>query len=258
MSGIPVYTQSPINPAKAAAVTPQTAAPQTQTMPLAPNQAPATTTALPSTTSSYPSARPGATAPTPTSAAQRYAPVQPTPTTQTEQYSPPAPQPGAVPTPMNSFENILPPPPKAGASFQAYQAPQTSATPPISQPYPPQMSYPPPTNPLSGQPSSSSTSTTTAPSAAYPVPLPNEGYGAPRQSLEHPPGYHQNVYASELTSDQRRAQDANNTPSGLGGYGSSEGTGELDYWETAKKWASSAGEKLSEGEKEVWRRINKE
>ena len=78
----------------------------------------------------------------------------------------------------------------------------------------------------------------------------------PRRSLEHPLGYQQNVYASEQTSNQRRAQEAN--MSGIGALDTSENVGDMDLLNTAKKWAQQAGEKISEAEAEVWRRINKE
>jgi hypothetical protein len=108
--------------------------------------------------------------------------VQPTPTTKTQDYGPPAPQPGAVPTPSKAMNCNLPPPPKAGETY--HPPPQTTGP----QPYPPQMSIPPPTNAYGAQPPSSSTSTSTAPSTSYPVPVQSEEYGAPRRSLEHPPG----------------------------------------------------------------------
>jgi hypothetical protein len=82
--------------------------------------------------------------------------------------------------------------------------------------------------------------------------------------LEHPPGYQQNVYASELTAEQKRVREANNTTSLRalgGGHEDSEKIGGIDaegVWNAAKKWAQSAGEKISEAEAEVWRRINKE
>ena len=256
MSGIPVYTQSPINTAsKPSGTTPQTTAPQAQLSPSAPNPAPATTTGV--SVSSYPPAQPGAAAiPAPTAAAQRYAPLQPTPTTQTQPEGPPAPKPGAVPTPTS--RNTIPPPPRAG---ETYHPPQQTAAPtqPTSMPqtYPPQMSIPPPTNAIGAQAPASSTNTTNKPSSSYPVALPSGEYGAPRRSLEHPPGYHQNVYASEQMSEQRRAQEASNA-SGLGGV-STENTGGIDsdsMWDTAKTWAAKAGEKISEAEAEVWRKIN--
>lgn len=191
MSGIPVYTQSPINAAMADGTGPRTAAAvPTQGTQSGPNTNTATTTAIPSSTSSYPAARPGAPAmPAPTSAAQRYAPMQPTLTTRLEEQGPPPPQPGAVPTPLNSKSN-LPPPPKAGEKFIP---PQTA----MPQPYPPQMNIPPPTNTYRGQPPSSSTSTTTTSSPPYPTALPSDNYDAPRRSLKHPPG-------GQLISKRRR------------------------------------------------------
>ncbi len=256
MSGIPVYTQSPIYGAtKPSGTTPQTAAPQAQPSPSAPNPAPATTTAI--SGSSYPPAQPGAAAiPAPTAAAQRYTPLQPTPTTQTQPVGPPAPIPGAVPTPTS--RNAIPPPAKTG---ETYHPPRQTATltqlTSVPQTYPPQMSILPPTNAIGAQAPSASTSTTNNPSSSYPVALPSGEYGAPRRSLEHPPGYHQNVYASEQTSERRRAQEANNT-SGFGGI-SAENAGGIDsdsMWNTAKNWAAKAGEKISEAEAEVWRKIN--
>ena len=248
MSGIPIYTQSPINASKAPGATLQTATS------FAPNPAPATTTA--SSTPSYPPAQPGAAAPAPTAAAQRYAPMQPTPTTKTDNESPPAPQPGAVPTPPS--RSTVPPPPKVG---ETYQPPNPFSMP---RPYPPQMSIPPPTSAYGAQPPTSSTRTANAPSSAYPAPIQGD-YEATRRSLEHPLGYQQNSYASEPSSDQRQGQDAANTSSnlgGLGGYGSSEkGSGGLDaesVWNTAKTWVTAAGEKISETEQEIWRRINRE
>lgn len=122
------------------------------------------------------------------------------------------------------------------------------------------MAIPPPTSAYGAQPPTSSTSTSTTASSTYPAPLPNADYGAPRRSLEHPPGYQQNLYASELSSDQRRAQDAaNNSSGGLGGYGGSEkgGIDAESMWNTASKWVTAAGNKLSETEEEIWRRINR-
>lgn len=242
MTGIPVYTQAPINAAKASGTSPQTTAPSSQT-----TSGPSTTTAVP--TSSYPPAQPGAAAfPAPTATAQRYAPVQPTPTTKADADSP-APQPGAVPTPLG--KSSLPPPPKAGETYH----PQQTAAPTQQQPYPPQMSIPPPTNAY-GQPPHASTATTNAPLGSYPASIPEVGG---RRSLEHPPGYQQNVYASEMTSDQRRAQEAANYSStSQDSKDSIAGIDTEGVWNTAKKWIGQAGEKISEAEAEVWRKINKE
>ncbi|TVY22828.1 hypothetical protein LHYA1_G008618 [Lachnellula hyalina] len=255
MSGIPIYTQSPLNaPSKASGVTPQTAAPNVEASPVAPQYVPATTTSIP--TSSYPPARPGAAAfPAPTgTAAQRYAPLQPTKTTSSEAERPPPPQPGAAPIP--SSRNV--PPPKDGETFRPEQT--SAPQPPTSRPLPSQMSIPPPSSAFGGPPPTSSTATSNTPSSSYPVQIPSTESGGPRRSLEHPPGYHQNVYASDQTSEQRRAQETINASSALGGRESTENFGAMDsgsIWNTAKKWTQQAGEKISEAEAEVWRKINK-
>jgi len=185
MSGIPVYTQSPINAATAVGAGPRTAvAASTHGTQNGPNTNTATTTAIPSSTSSYPAARPGAPAmPAPSSTAQRYVPTQPTRTTKVEDEGPLPPQPGAVPAPPISMRSNLPPPPKAGEKFKP-PPPQTA----MRQPYPAQMSIPPPTNAYGTQPPLSSTSTTATSSSPCPVALPSDNYDAPRRSLEHPPG----------------------------------------------------------------------
>jgi hypothetical protein len=245
MSGIPVYTQSPISAAKASGRTSQTATPQSSTS----ISATATTTA--SSTSSYPPAQPGSAAfPAPTSAAQqRYAPLQPTRTTKPDE-GPATPQPGAVPTPIS--RSTIPPPPKAGESYHPPQQTEGSVQP---RAYPPQMSIPPPTSAYRAQPLTSSTTTSTSASILYPVGIPSAD-DPPRRSLEHPPGYHQNIHASELTNQQKRAQEANRS-----GFSTGDGASDLDtegVWNTAKKWAAQAGERISEAEAEVWRRVTKE
>lgn len=244
MSGIPIYTQSPINAAKPSGVTPQTAAPQAQSR--SQNPAPATTTST--SASTYPPAQPSAVSyPGPT-AAPRVAQatlLQPTPTTRVDDEGPPPPQPGNLPMPFN--RKSIAPPPKAGERYRPQETAPVLA-PGTEQPH--QMGIPPPTHGI--QPLRSSTSTTTTASASYPIAIPSE----PRRSLEHPVGYQQNVYASELTSDQRRAQEAN--MSQIGAHTTSKNLEGVDFLNTAKKWAQQAGEKLSEAEAEVWRRINKE
>lgn len=254
MSGIPVYTSSPVQAAKAPGQIPRTTAPP------APNSDPLTSDSAPTaanaSASSYPQARPGASAmPAPTAAAQRYAPLRPTPTTKTDDIGPPAPQPGAVPTP--SSRSAVPPPPKL---CESYQQPSSAAPPQASSP-PAQMEYAPPSMTDGSQPPKASTRTDNTPSTPYPVQLPT-AVEDPRQSLEHPPGYQQNVYASELTSDQRRAQAtelANSSSTfGISHTGSAGGFDDAGLWNTAKKWAQQAGEKISATEQEVWKKINKE
>ncbi len=251
MSGIPIYSQSPINAAKPSGVTPQTATPQAQSR--SQNPGPATTTTTTTTTTStptpnYPPAQPSAVSyPGPTAAPRvAQAPLlQPTPTTRVDDEGPPPPQPGSLPMPLN--RKSIPPPYKAGERYRPQETAPVLA-PGKEQPY--QMAFPPPTHGI--QPLRSSKSTTTTASASYPVAIPSE----PRRSLEHPVGYQQNVYASELTSDQRRAQEAN--MSQIGAHANSENLEDVDFLNTAKKWAQQAGEKISEAEAEVWRRINKE
>lgn len=231
MAPIPVYSKAPINAAKAAAVNPQTAESQSGASPPAPVS---TTT---SATSSYPAAQPGAVAfPGPTAAPQRHTPMYPSPTTNTAEQGPPAPQPGAVPTPLH--KNTLPPPPKAGETYN-----------PPAPTMPPQMAIPPPTSAYGSQ---QPTSTSTSGQMSYPIGIPAQAEVQTRRSLEHPPGYQQNNYASEvISSDQRRMQEAN-----LSNLDTGDGAGGI--WDTAKKWASTAGEKMQAAEAETWRRINKE
>jgi len=194
MTGIPVYTQSPISTAKADGITPKTAAPPSGTTTSAPAANPATTTAAASTTSSYPAAKPGAypaPAPTnfsgqPTGPAHNYIPSPPTPTKTTGDDGPPAPQPGAVPVAPSSIRSNLPPPPKAGEKYLP-PAPQTASP----QPYLPQMGYSSPSTIY--QPPTSSTVTASTPSRSYPVAVPTQSLYvvdnvAPRTSFEHPPG----------------------------------------------------------------------
>lgn len=237
MSGIPVYTSSPINAAKASGTTPQTALPYS-------NPASVPATAITTSSSSYAAAQPGAFAfPAPTGTAQRYAPpLQPTPTTKTDQGLPAAPQSGAAPVPTS--RNVLPPPPKAGQTYQP-------ATP--SQ-YPPQMNIPPPTSTYRGIPPSSTTSTSTTASMAYPIGL-SSAEAAPRGSLEHPPGYHQDIHASELTNEQMRMREANESAQDTG---EGAGVGAEGVWDRAKQWATTAGEKIQSAEAEVWRKVGKE
>ncbi|KAI9679751.1 MAG: hypothetical protein M1817_004765 [Caeruleum heppii] len=191
--------------------------------------------------------------------------------------------------------STLPPPPKAGemAKSAALQPsnPPAAATSSASQPYPPQMSYASPTSNLR---SGASTATSSIPSipmpnsnptaipfSQAPPPPPSSGQNPPA-NLAHPPGYIQNPFAAELTPAQRAAQEASQShESGLPGFGGGIGGGgsnntstgvgarsrsnsvlhvddpaEEGFWDTARKWVKVAGEKASEAEEEVWRRIN--
>jgi hypothetical protein len=92
-------------------------------------------------------------------------------------------------------------------------------------------------------------------STAFVVP-----YSAGQTDPSHPPGYQQNVNADQFTSSQREEQhNAARSSSGWGmGLGGGDGgdSGE-GVWGAARKWAQTAGDKLSAAENEVWRRINK-
>lgn len=115
--------------------------------------------------------------------------------------------------------------------------------------YPPQMSIPAPTTPYSQL----GTATASAPSYALPghLPGPTASAGA-GGSLSHPPGYQQNPNTTGL---DRYQQDVQNSP--LAYDGRDGGDSDDGVWNSARKWAQVAGEKLSAAEDEVWRRINK-
>ncbi|RGP67781.1 hypothetical protein FLONG3_8400 [Fusarium longipes] len=242
MPPIPIHTSSPIVAAKPSGVTPKTAEPGD---PVAPSEVPASNEVP---TSTYPAAQPGArpSIPAPTGVPQAFAPIQPTPTRTTMDSSPPAPQPGAVPEPPSGSQ--LPAPPKAGETLTDAQAQTTQM--------PPQMSYAPLSSGSEFTAPRSSTVT-----AAGPSPMAGLGPtavlgGAGGSDFSHPPGYHQNVHASEFTSSQRAAHEASVAQErGPPLIGDDEGEG---VWSAAKKWASAAGESLAAAEHEVWKRINKE
>lgn len=255
MSGIEIHTQDPINLAEATGETPQTAytsKPQTSSQPSA--------TTAPS--NSYPAAQPGAARSTPTST------VAPS-----SAHGPPPPQPGAAPVPAppaTTAKATLPPPPKAGERPmppEYYAPPQPSfAQPAHSQPYPSQMSQPPPGHPAYGVPPGSTTSATTIPSYTHHAPstsLPISGELPGRTSLEHPPGYVQNPYASDMTPAQRLAaeQRENESESISPSLGYNDGArrssnadfGEEDsVWQMAKKGLKKTGEEASKLHGRIW------
>ncbi|KAL1839376.1 hypothetical protein VTK73DRAFT_4055 [Phialemonium thermophilum] len=228
MPPIPIHTQSPINPAKASGVTPQTreAAPDETS-----GSVPATTTTAGAASENqaqpaYPPARPGAVpslpVPTATAGVARHDPsLQPTPTRSVEQQGPPPPQPGAVPVPPGHRHAGAPPPTATGAPSGPPSASFTAS----------QLDIPAPAVPYAQRGTAS---------AAAP-------------NTEHPGGYRQNANASEFSSQQRAAHDM--FPGPGGGVDGDED--EAGVWDSAKKWAQTAGEKLSAAESEVWRRINK-
>ncbi|KAF7879378.1 hypothetical protein EAF04_000574 [Stromatinia cepivora] len=231
----------------------------------------------------------------PPAAAVTTAKPEPARTIKEDSDVPPAPQPGAFPKPTTGFAGnrnalqtkTVPPPPRAGSSYAVSNdaMPQNTSAGQVGlekndSGYPPQMMIPPPS--ITRAPFSSTVTVDAATAAQtessyrtmHPQPVPvreaygqraqqgNEGYGYERRSLEHlehPRGYVQNAYAAEMSSYQRRAMDIYEGQEGNGGSGGASGGGEEEgIWGSAKRWVGSAGSKLSEGEKEVWRRINGE
>ncbi|KAL9101973.1 MAG: hypothetical protein Q9163_002831 [Psora crenata] len=188
----------------------------------------------------------------------------------------PVPHPGVVPTsssPASTSKAPLPPPPKVGEAFQPSTkfGPRPTAHP---QDWPPQMSYAPPDPMTSGVPPSSTTSTSTHPSfspSAPPTKLPtlaNGPFQAP--NLDHPPGYVQNPYASEMTAEQRLAlhHEEHRHQSGSLGYTDNRpraGSASARFdeigeaWEGAKKWVmqkgGEVGEKVGELHERVWESV---
>ncbi|OAA47251.1 hypothetical protein BBO_02706 [Beauveria brongniartii RCEF 3172] len=243
-----------------------------------------------------PAARPSIPAATssasfsPRGATGHAAAMLPTPTQQliSDSNSPPAPQPGAVPIPPGaataaaaaSTSSTLPPPPKSGETLGPEHTGAAAAQPPRA--LPAQLSYPPPT---------ASHTSLRGTSAAVPSPYEVGGVGGGgggggsvqllpginrATDLSHPPGYQQDAQAAEFSSGQRAAHEAyvaqhsNRLTSGLvmgmglgagGGGGGEAGAGDAEgttIWNTAKKWASAAGDTLAAAEGEVWKAVNKD
>ncbi|KAM0456218.1 hypothetical protein ACHAPV_007466 [Trichoderma viride] len=231
---VQVHTSSPINATKATGITPKTQQPEGEGHQARP---PPPTTSLGSPTA-YPPAQPGArpSLPVQTGAPQPTSTYMPS-STQEVNSSPPPPQPGAVPSPPGG-QSHLPPPPKAGETLQQAQ----------TVPMPPQMSYqlPASVHPTQGG-SSTSTSTVYSPSVPHPTLIQTS-----EPDFSHPPGYQQNTNAADFSRDQREAYNASlNQESYLAHEAES-------VWNTAKKWATAAGDSIAAAENEVWKRINKE
>ncbi|KAH7170234.1 hypothetical protein EDB81DRAFT_876276 [Dactylonectria macrodidyma] len=248
MPAIPIYASSPINAQKASGVTPKTAAPNDTEAQIRGEAS------SPCPTRTYPAAQPEArpALPVPTGSLGTPSKPQPTPTRTAAYVSPPPPQPGAFPTPTTRGTN-LPPPPKAGEVLRAERpqagsvskSPQMAAYAPLGAPEVP----------------------TRRLSATIPIPAPFSdplGGRLDGGDLSNPPGYFQNVNASEFSSSQRAAHDvavARDTADktsishrmSLSADDDDEGV-----WSAAKKWASAAGEGLAAAEQEVWKRINKD
>jgi hypothetical protein len=268
MAGIQVHTSSPINPnaAKAAGITPTTTQPTDTTNQSRPVYTPASATAA---SSVYSPARPGAApGPAPTGAAQSSnlfptATVPPAPT-QTSNVPPP-PQPGAIPSPFvapalpvtRARRHSIPPPPKAGELPKpaAYYAPHYEQEQQYQRsPYSPQTRRPPQMNAMLSTPTCAIPPSSTTSTPAY-------------ADLSNPPGYVQN---SRDSFDERSGMHSPYQNQGYGNNSAHRGgllaSGRdvappeespiAQAWRTATGWAKTAGEKLKEGEEEVWRRIN--
>lgn len=266
MSGVPIHTGSPISSAKARGSTPEGGS--TPSIPAS------TTVITASNTLGYPSARPGAGAPAPTPTRSQATAVH---------HGPPPPQPGATPisssTPVNAKPS-LPPPPKVGEMLRSpeyYSPAQATPTKSVqSQPYLQQMTLPSPVA-SNGQPPASTTSTTFQPSfgSAHSLSFPQRptpvnlssvsGGGRDGASLEHPPGYVQNPYASDLTPDQRYATEQASQSGGSQalGYNERRETSNAGFedeegvWGMAKKWAKGASDTVGGYVNEMNEKISK-
>ena len=212
----------------------------------------------------YPPAQPGAAAPTSTSTIP-----------QSSSYGPPAPQPGATPVPPPptiTAPPSLPPPPKAGEKPlpPEHYAP-VHPMPAQPQPYPPQMSQPTVDCPSKGVPPGSTTSTSIRPSfdpSAQPTNIPSSTDVPGRASLEHPPGYVQNPFASDMTPDQRFAaeqekENRSDTLPSLGYVDDPKGPrlgfeDDKSVWGIAKTWVKEKGEQASKLEEKVWDKFGPE
>lgn len=111
-----------------------------------------------------------------------------------------------------------------------------------------------------GRPTIAATSPLTAPcqrSGHTPPPMMTEHSGT---DLSSPPGYRQNIHASEFSSSQRAAHEASvaqESPQKMSlaaiGIGEDEGV-----WVAARRWASFAGDSFASAEEQVWKRINRD
>lgn len=303
--GIEIHTASPISPAKATAITPRTSA--LSPSPYMPATAATSTTPSINTTADPPPPQPQqqpSGLPTPTIPSS-FSTASPPPT-QT-QHAPPPPQPFALPTPFipksrtPSPRREIPPPPKVGEKPKpaAYYSPTPTPTYfQSSQPFSPHTGLSSPMAPrTAGLPPRSVTSVShnglLSPQSArlpYNSPLPTptntttaagDDISTARPSLEHPPGYVQNPYASDMTPEQRFATEQQNGAGSprlgyvnggstarspgfvMGGLGSPKGSildgnggVEESIWGVMGGWVKGVGKKMGEVEEEVWKRIN--
>ncbi|KAM7199845.1 hypothetical protein V8F33_004249 [Rhypophila sp. PSN 637] len=245
MPPIKVYTNSPINAAKAEGITPKTAAPSNNDGDSGMTQAGGNLSNIP---------------------VQIHAPLQPTPTKTTAglgNNNPPPPQPGAVPFPRPTDTATMGPAPPAPAITQAAQLPGAGsggeARYPTYPPPPPQMGVllVESTAPHAYRGTSSAVP---LPTGATNAAVPSTGSLGNRQVGHDSAGSYVGVggnfgggqpgYSPPAGGYQQRATNDNDTYQ--------DDSGEEGVWNSAVKWAQVAGEKLSAAESEVWKRINKE
>ena len=294
MPPVPIYSDRPINPAKAEDANPQTAPPPANTS-TQPSKNPASNSTT-STAENHPAApSPGAGAvPAPTGAITSRVPqvnaslarVEPTRTTTAANDAPPPPQPGAMPiartaAPLTASQaSSIPPPPRAGDGPTATSAfsspaaitPSPSTTSATVQDLPSQLSVPPPSQ--NAAPTHSTVPATTISyggqyrpangqtSRVPPAVLAAQSQGETGISPEHPPGYVQNPYADMMSRTQLETNNGlGRTSGGMGLGGNSDSHAESSenepsLWDTAKKWVGEAGKGLQQLEEEAWKRVN--
>ncbi|KAL9134660.1 MAG: hypothetical protein Q9175_004152 [Cornicularia normoerica] len=255
MSGVPIHSEDPISPAKASGITPQPAYDPNAGNSLQPLK---TTASYPY---AYPPVQPGVAAPNPTSSIP-----------QSSSYGPPAGVAPVPPPPTITAQSSLPTSPKAGekALSPAHDAP-VHLTPAQPQPYPSQMPQQTVDRRFNGLPPESTTSTSMPPSSNSSAQSSNilSSTGKPVQaSLEHPAGYVQNPFASELTPDQRFAaeqqqENRSDTLPSLGYIDDPKGPrlgleDDETVWGTAKKWAKETGEQATKLGEKVWDKFGPE
>ncbi|EQK98843.1 hypothetical protein OCS_05445 [Ophiocordyceps sinensis CO18] len=264
MPTIPVYSASPITASKATGVTPLTQGPEDsrgnhEQLETIPGAAVASTTSIPGWQHSAglgPGAGPSLPVQTGMPQPNPYAPAHSSPManmvpSRVGHISPPAPQPGAVPMPPGR-ERQIPPPPKAGESAAAERQAQAAIMAPPR--LPPQMAYHAPAamQPIQGRSSTEGL-------------LPRSGVevcakllqgASPSAGYSNPPGYQQDTDASGFNRYQGEghsfggSQNSSNWPS-------AGGENQAGVWDTARKWATAAGESLAAAESQVWKKINK-
>lgn len=116
------------------------------------------------------------------------------------------------------------------------------------------MGIPPPTPSYPARQQGTSTTAAQFPLAPRPVDLLATNM---EENLAHPQGYQQDAHAADFRDRQTGRLDGYTTSAAQRGSAAENG-GEEGVWNTAKRWATAAGESLAAAESDVWKRINKE